>query len=204
MTENPNRPLRRAVTEKGRVSLSFGPKAGAPGGAYLLRGGIAWPRSVPGIGVQGYGVLAGRHEDSGVIFVFEEHPFVTVDWLQIGKAIQEEYEPIAPFFGLCWHYYLANLFYWRELHSSMGEYRREVWKCDSIKPKPMLMAQDWKDNDQAYVRVFVKDKQRQLAFQDEGGVHQGVRQYEADNKLLVPALEALACALVAMSRIERE
>jgi hypothetical protein len=205
MTDSADRPTRRAAAPHGRVSMAFDPGAPAPGGAYVLRGGLAWPRFLAGGGVQGYALLLGRHEATGEVFVFEEQPFVTVDWLQRGAVMDPAFAPVAPFFALCWHHYLARIFWWRPLHQQQGEYVREVLRCPSISPKPVLPLVDWDSDAQALVRVFVLERREKLAYRPGGGVDRALAQWGADKERkgeLPPALEALASALLGLSKVE--
>jgi len=210
-TDTSNRPIRRSMTRDGELTLlEFGPDAAAPAGAYVMRGGIAWPRRDKETGrVEGYAVLCGRHEASGTIYVFEEQSFVTVDWLKLDKTIQPDFPPIAPFFGVAWHYYQANVFYWRLLGSLISrqqrEYVREVHQCASIKPDVSLPSIEWQDEDRALVRIFMQERQDRLAYRPHddpaGGVARALIAHKTSPNDFPVALEALSSAMIALGKV---
>jgi len=170
-------------------------------GEYYLRGGVCWPVSVEtagGIDAQGYALLIGQDVSSKAYRVFKQCEFVTVDHILEDGIIT--YPGVATWFNDCWSQYFARTFYWHQDDELTRSYRLDVWRSDTIVPKPSLVNVDWSDDGAALHLIWRLVKTRKLFFKEGSVLDRQLKGIKKGDKGMLPAVHALACALAGMVR----
>ena len=171
-------------------------------------GGVSWPVSPDksGDGARhGFAVMCGRNESTGRIFVFEQLPFMTVQWIRRLSDKPEDqvdvvYPALTPLLARSWARYLARLFYWKRTDESQDWYLKQCFRAHD--PPPILPAIEPMDHMQAFAQLFIEDASDRLAYEPESDVHMGIVEYESAG-VSSPALDALVSAIYGFSMKKR-
>lgn len=202
-----------ADLKRRRVRLEFDPPgdSAAPWGWYEMRGGVCWP-VIGEVGLEGCIVMTGRHVETGVVYVFEEREFVTIDHI-LDDDEKIRYEGLCTWFPKIWASYFARRFHQRQHQLTTERYEVQVRRCRPIVPKPVWFDTIWDEDETALAVVYEHDAAGRLKFRSRGPVHLEMQEFQAERVASrqerrrvpptteYPALHALTCTLVGFDDI---
>ena len=201
-------PQRVLMTADNRVvKLFFPDNSVAPNGEYRLRGGISWPVPV-GVQVEGFVILIGEHIKSGIIYIFRQHAFNSIDPIIAGMAAgagDAERIPwpyLAEWINEVWAHYFCRHFFWNQ-DVDLGEhFIRQVSHSALLGRRPIFQRVSWdKSEQQAMMQVIALGSARRLIGREVEGVNKALQMYQVDTKSFFPALQALSCAIVGLDQM---
>lgn len=186
-----------ADMDTGCARLWFGDDSIAPTGFYQVVGGICWPLLIQDV-FKGCAILAARHVPTGIVYVFDQHEFSSIEHI-FGTDGNIEVQGLAPWFNRQWTTFYASRYYWFQHDEYERTFRSRIHRCNLIQPKPALIPTHWHDDQHA--RLIISDmlEQRRLKLK-QGPVLQELAQQQADPKMgPFPAIHAIACLLTGIS-----
>lgn len=164
-------PVRAAANlEQHTVFLEFAPESREWNGEYYMRGGICWPMPClrpQGLVLEGCALMAGFKLASGVLTVFEEHPFSIID-NDVATDGRILHEGLAPWFNQIWTRYYADSYFIREATDRHRQYMLQVGRSDAVAPKPRFVEAHWKDDSDAMASIMAR-MQRDRLWLSAGG-----------------------------------
>jgi len=169
---------------------------------YYMVGGICWPFMYQvddkPTDVMGYAIMAGQDIETRVVHIFEHREFVAVDHI-FGPNNLILYHGIAPFFNQVWANYYARRFYFNQPDEMSKRYHLEVIRSPMIAPKPAIIEIPLPDPMSALSSVWqhIKTKTVQIP---RGTILAEHIKLNKTNKVILPAVQALACLLVGLDR----
>ena len=171
----------------------------APTSEYQMAGGICWPLLMENNVFQGAAVLAGRNVKTGIIYVFEQEPFASIEHIKDGDGNITS-RGLAPWFTKNWATYYAFRYYWFQVDEYNRMFRLRIRKCAMINPKPSLVDVHWADDEHAQIIISDYLEQHKLKIQSGTMLHEQLEQQKADpDKGPFPAIHAAACMLTGIS-----
>lgn len=182
------RPIRANYLKDKELSyLEFPDKSG---GEYYLRGGICWPKySGLNEGIQGFAILAGLDVSTGIIRIFEERRFSSVDHIQTADG-KIEIEGLSSWFNKNWNKYYAAYYFFSQIGETHKKYLLDVVRSDMVQPKPLFVEIKPMEDANIDQIVFSKLQENKLEYFSEGPVHKCIQQWD-----LVPTKPPVAEAL---------
>jgi len=104
---------------------------------------------------------------------------------------------LGQWLNLCWTHYYAQTFYWHQEIETHRHYRREIFRSDQIKPKPILIEEHWQDDEHALSTLRSYVNMGRVKLQADGQVLEGMRGLQVHGgDVFPPALHAAAAAVV--------
>jgi hypothetical protein len=175
-------------------------------GEYYMRGGICWPMMYDKDGnpdIQGFAIMAGQDVETGIVHIFEQFEFVTIEHI-IGPDHIFQYHGIAPWFNKCFYRYFGRDFYWHQPDELVRKYRLETIRSKQIEPKPVFIEVPWTDDNDAHLLVFRYVKLKKILFDKDSELHNQLTLAKNPEKLkkrkTLPAVHALQCVLAGLER----
>lgn len=196
----------KAVTwnqEKGYSRLIFGEddvvSSGAPSGEYLMRGGLAFPMLLDDkITIRGYAIMCGLNVKTGVIYVFEEFEYFSIDnIIEDNKLL---FEGLAGQIPIWWKYYFADSFFVNQDFDTKRKYSRQLIRSYLANPSPRFLQVHWKNEDQPIQSIYEKDAIGKLIYRKNGVLFLEMEMFRADSERVLPALHALKCAITGIEK----
>lgn len=191
-------------------SLVFSEESLAPSGKYLMRGGITFPR-VTSKGLTGFAIMAGRHIESGIIYIFNEVEFCTIDHVFSDDNSQVEFYGVGPWLISVWNKYFADTFFYKQDYDVARKFRTQIYRSKQIEPKPRFLESKKHDSDQSMHSIYELDMLSKLKYKKSSKVNEDIIAYNAvfNNKESTKAdkeskdyvaLHALKCVVDGFSR----
>jgi hypothetical protein len=119
----------------GFTVLYFRDRDGPAGLPYYMMGSVCWPEPRPTGITEGYSLMAGQDVQTGLIVVFEEFSFATVNhWLNdTGGLVRLGLEQ---FLVDNWHTYRCGSYVIAQDEVTHKRHARQVWESKTISPVP--------------------------------------------------------------------
>jgi len=191
--------------DKGTSTLVFKGEEDNPREFYMI-GGICWPvqYELPDQppDVLGYAILAGKDLETGIVYVFEQKDFVTIEHIFNEKQIVA-YHGLAPWFNTIWARYYANRFYFNQSDEISRKYRLDVIRSEMITSRPQMIEVPMPDIKDALHTVwrYAKTKGVKIDADSLLGVHLPLAKVDKHKRNIAsPPVHALACMLVGLDR----
>jgi len=185
--------------DAGTVRLFFSRESVAPDGHYRMFGGVCWPVLCGNV-YRGAALLAGRHVDTGTVYVFRQREFVSVSHV-IAPDGTLETVGVGPWFVENWSVYRARLYYQCQIDELAKVQRHRVHADDMIEPKPVFVDVHWSSDEHESRIISDFLERRQLRFKAGSPLQEQIAQHEADRTLgPYPMHHALVCMLTAVAR----
>lgn len=193
-------PTKATLDPVDKVSnLYFGTDAHPMNGRYAMRGAVCWPIvTLSGMDrvSQGHLIIAGQHLDSGILWVFSDAEFVTVDHV-VGEAGRIEIEGAVTLFNRAWATFFAKVFYFAHPEALHKPYHLQVLRSKLIDPKPTFIDLEADDTVVAQHALWRWMRSGALRIDKDSALAREIglfQQQQADVKELRPAVHAM-CAL---------
>ena len=161
---------------------------------FFLRGGAFWPTADS----NGSIVLGGQEVLTNKIWIFEEAEFQTVeDIIQEGSI---QFHGVSHFFNRGWSKYFCDLFFYAQSEPIHKRFSLQVYRSQTIKPKPSFLEVSLADKDEARHIVFEHIRTGRLVLDKESELARQLEASRLDEDALFPAVEALGRALAGLAK----
>lgn len=167
-----------------------------------MKGGVCWPVPFERNGVMdtvGYAVMAGMDLASGVVYVFEQVPWVVIDDI-IGAGGIVKYEGLSHWLNRIWTDYFASVFYFLQTDEVSRRFRLQVIRSNMIRPKPRFVELPPVDVSDLIGVVWRLIKEGRLRFDKGSEIDRDLTSVKEGDKQLFPAVHALGCCLTGFDR----
>ena len=161
---------------------------------FYLRGGVYWPSAES----NGFVLLAGREVQTNMLWVFEEIEFQTID--DVIQDGQIRFPGVSHFFNKAWAKYYAKLYFWDQPQDLHKRFSLQVYRSNSIEPKPGFIEISLTDKDEAQHIVFEHIRTGRLVLDKESELARQLESTRIDGDSLFPAVEACGRALAGLAR----
>ena len=165
-------------------------------GEYYLMGGISWPFAVVQglrMTINGYAVLCGMQVNTGMITVFENTSFRSVDPI-IDATGRITENGLTQWLNRNWMLYQARIYWWYEQGTIHERYARALYKSRMVEPKPRMIECRWSDDGSPEHLLWIHAAEGSLRM--VSGLDEEIKAGDNDPKQPCPAKHALLCALV--------
>ena len=202
-------PIKQRVDMKTRqVRLWFDKDTSvAPDGKYRMIGGMFLPSSVKSedghMRIRGYSMLAGRNEDTKVIYIFDEANWFTVDHILDDKDGAVISEGVVTWLLKVWSNYFCNTFTHRQDDETLFRYQIDFSRCSMLQPKPSFLDAEWNDDYQPLSVINRELMLGRLKMKRDGILISELDQHRAapdEDPKNLPAVYSLMCALSTLDR----
>jgi len=167
---------------------------------YYVTGAIEWAIGL----IPGYAVLSAQHVKTGVLWIFEEFPFWTVQTVGMEK-------PLWEFFRTAWKKYLCRYFYYSN-PKDHSRFLRQVYQEPLIRSHPVFVEAEYasKAHDRLDNLILEYQRQGKIKIDKEAGDREIIGnlydQLSEKHKGLVldedtiPGIKALRCLLAGITK----
>lgn len=162
---------------------------------YYLMGGISWPfAEVQGkrFTINGYAVLCGQNSETGLITVFENTTFRSVDPImdRTGRITEAG---LSQWLNRNWTLYQSKTYWYYEQGTIHLRYAKALRNSRMVDPNPFLRECQWYDDGSPEHLLWIRAQEQSLRMpaQLQKDIEQG-----DDAKVPCAARHALLCALV--------
>lgn len=172
-----------------------------------MAGGICWPVLVPardgsggGLEFEGAVILAGEDIETGLVTIYEQRTFVTVENV-LGPDRRIEFHGLAPWFTQVWARYYVRDFYWFQDFELTKRYRLEVFRSQMVmEPKPSFIEVPWSDPREALGLAWKYVKTNRLRFENNSILHQALKTVAPEDRVMNPIIHSLCCLMAGIER----
>jgi len=171
-----------------------------------MRGGICFPvkyKSLTGIDNHGYAVMAGQDLKTGIIHVFEQVNWVTIDDILSKGTSQESlpmnairYPGLSHWFNMCWNKYFMQTFYFNQPDELSRRFRLQIIRSPMINPKPRIVEMFINSKDDLLSGIWHRIKTGQLEIEKGSEIGDVLKDTMVEDKILFPQIHALGCCLL--------
>jgi hypothetical protein len=202
-------PIRQQMDMKTReIRLWFDPeKSVAPDGRYRMLGGMFLPSSIKTDDgrnrIVGYSMMAGRNEDTKVVYIFDEIEWVTVDHILDPADGSMISEGVVSWLLKIWNQYFANTYAQRQDDETLFRYQIDFSRCTMLQPKASFIDAEWNDDAQPVSLINRELMLSRLKMRRDSKLIKQLAQFRADADLdpsNMPAVHALMCCLSTLDR----
>ncbi len=169
----------------------------------FMRGGIFFPERYEKLGHQetlGFIVVCGRDVETGIVYVWEQQPFLVITDL-LDDENRVEFRGITQFLNRSWSKYFCKTFFWSQDKVRHKHYLLEILREPMVNPKPTFI-EGRIDIEDALQSVWTLAKTARLRFPSGSTVHQELEAHQI-GEALHPAVHALACAVGGLGIYDR-
>jgi len=165
-----------------------------------MRGGICFPmkyQSLTGIGNHGYIVIAGQDLKTGIIHIFEQMNWVTIDDIlsrDITNAIK--YPGLSHWFNMGWNKYFIQSFYFNQPDELSRRFRLQIIRSLMINPKPRFVEIDINNQNDLLSVISHRIKTGMLEIEKDSEIGTLLKETMVEDKELYPQIHALGCCLL--------
>ena len=170
-----------------------------------MRGGICFPvkyQSLKGIDNHGYAVIAGQDLKTGIVHVFEQINWVTIEDIVAKDIITRpvKYYGLSHWLNMAWNRYFTQTFYFSQPDELSRRFRLQVIRSAMINPKPRFMEIHINDRDELLSVIWHRIKTGLLEIEKDSELAKVLKEATDENKELFPQIHALGCCLLGMEQ----
>jgi hypothetical protein len=150
--------------------------------------------------------MCGQEISSGIVYVFEQTEFLTIESIINQESRLIEYPGLAGWFNRMWGTYFADHYFWSQPDLVARKYRTDIHRSKMIKPMPHMQEIDAIDPSQADITIYKLVKLKLIRFDAESPVHTALAQakkldqQQSMSRIDDPVMHALRCAIVGLDR----
>jgi hypothetical protein len=143
-------------------------------------------------------VLGGQEVRTNKIWIFKEAEFETVD--DIIQEGQIQFHGVSHFFNKAWAKYFCDLFFYAQSEPIHKRFSLQVYRSQTIKPKPSFLEVSLADKDEPRHIVFEHIRTGRLVLDKESELARQLEASRLDKDALFPGVEALGRALAGLAK----
>jgi hypothetical protein len=175
-----------------------------PSARFLVRGGVCWPDRYDPLtdSVRGVALMCGYNLSTDVAYVFEEQSFVCIDHVLNPATRAIEFQGLAPWFNAVYSRCLGDTFYVSQPDPVRDRWEREVGHTPAVQNNPprFVPCPEWRDVAAGENIIWEWITRKRIKFFAGDQVEVSIRAHrKGEEKVLPPAMHALACCLSGMS-----
>ena len=166
---------------------------------FYMRGGVCWPVITDRSDTrdfEGYILMCGQNVQTGVIQVFEQKNFVTIESILKDGAIA--YQGIGPWLNSIWSRYFARDYYWHQEFQLHKRNLLQIIRSPMVDPKPQFIEVPWIDDQEAQMVVWHYVKTGKVQVEKESRLFEDLNIVKTTDKKSIPSVYALQCALIGL------
>ena len=165
-----------------------------------MRGGICFPfkyQSLKGIENHAYAVIAGQDLKTGIVHVFEQINWVTIDDI-LSKDIKNsiKYPGLSHWLNMAWNKYFIQTFYFNQPDELSRRFRLQILRSLMISPKPRFVEVSINNKDDLLSAIWHRIKTGQLEIEKDSQIANILKETMVEDKELFPQIHALGCCLL--------
>ena len=178
-----------------------------PDGRYRMLGGMWLPSNIKTADgfqkIYGYAMMAGRNEDTKVVYIFDEVVWVTVDHVLDPSDGSVLAEGIVTWLNRIWANFFASTFAQRQDDETLFRYQIDFSRCAMVQPKPSFLDAEWNDPSQPAGVINRELLLGRLKMKRDSVLIQELDQFRADPDAEAndyPAVHSLKCCMATLDR----
>lgn len=165
-----------------------------------MRGGICFPfkyQSLKGIANHGYAVIAGQDLKTGIVHVFEQINWVTIDDI-LSKDIKNsiKHPGLSHWLNMAWNKYFIQAFYFNQPDELSRRFRLQILRSLMISPKPRFVEVFINNKDDLLSAIWHRIKTGRLEIEKDSEIANILKETMVEDKELFPQIHALGCCLL--------
>ena len=175
-----------------------------PSGRFLVRGGICWPDRYDERtdSIRGCAIIAGYNLNTDLAYIFDETTFTCIDHILDGRTRAILFQGLAPWFNQIYAKYLGDTFYVCQDDAVRDRWERETRTTPALQANPprFVPCPNWGDVSKGESLVWEWITRRRVLRYGGNPIDLEMGRYrKGEEKVLPPALHALACCLSGMT-----
>lgn len=174
-----------------------------------MRGGICFPmkyKSPQGIENKGYAVIGGQNVKTGIVHIYEQMSWVTVDDILATDGDPEmpvnavKYPGFSHWLNKVWNEYFSQTFYFNQSEELSRRFRLQILRSFMINPKPRIVEVPISDKLDflSSIWLWVKTERIKIGLGTE--LLKNLDTLQKDDKTMYPSVYALGCCLLGLER----
>jgi len=169
-----------------------------------MRGGICFPiryESLMGIDNHGYAIIAGQDLKTGIVHVFEQMNWVTIDdILAKDESNAVKYSGLSHWLNMAWNQYFMQAFYFSQPDELSRRFRLQVLRSPMINPKPRFIEIHINNTDDLLSAIWHRIKTGLLEIEKDSEIASLLKETKVENKEIFPQIHALGCCLLGLEQ----
>ncbi len=171
-----------------------------------MRGGICFPiryESLTGIDNHGYAIIAGQDLKTGIVHVFEQMNWITIDdILAKDESNKVKYPGLSHWLNMAWSRYFMQAFYFSQPDELSRRFRLQVLRSPMINPKPRFIEIHINKEDEllSVIRHRIKTGLLEIEKDSEIAILLKEAREERREVKLFPQIHALGCCLLGLEQ----
>lgn len=172
-------------------------------GEYMVRGSVCFPIliDVPSSNTKdivGYALLGCQNVETGVVHIFEQQEFSTIDHIITDQRIT--HKGLNVWFNMCWSKYFGRKFFYAQDYELCRKYRLDIHRSAMLNPKPEMIEIETHDSADMQHFIWSYIKNVRLVYESGSVLHNLLAQMKTNDKVTHPAIYALQVLLCAYDR----
>lgn len=167
-----------------------------------MRGGVCWPIRYEykgQIAVNGYVLMAGQDVVTGIVYVFEQMEWVTIDNILVDGNVLR-YPGLSHWFNHAWNQYFAQAYFWQQDDELARRHRLQVLRSKMVDPKPRFIEVPYSDTSDVISCIWARLAAKTLKRERDTVLNEQLEAVKAGDKQVLPAVHALGCCLLGLER----
>jgi len=166
-----------------------------------MRGGICFPvkyQSLKGIDNHGYAIIAGQDVKTGIVHVFEQMNWVTIDDILVKDTNVIKHHGLSHWFNMGWNKYFIRAFYFNQPDELSRRFRLQILRSAMIDPKPRFIEIHISNKNDLLSSIWHRIKTGMLEIEKDSEIGYILKETMAGDKELYPQIHALGCCLLGL------
>lgn len=181
---------------------------GDPRESYI-RGGICFPvhyRTSQGIVNNGYAVIGGKDLITGIVWIYGQMSFVTVDDILATEGDPDypvnavKYPGLSHWLNKMWGDYFSQTFYYNQPEELSRRFILQIKRSFMIKPKPRIVEVPITNERDFLSSVWHWSKTEKIKIDKDSQLVKDMASMQEDDKNILPSVYALGCLLMGVER----
>jgi len=156
----------------------------------------------PAEGIRGFALLGGMDVQSGIIYIFQQTSFVTIEHV-LGDDGGIRFKGLCEWFNRCWSKYFGASFFYHG-SGARGEtyksYLLQILRSPMVDPTPHFTEILWGDNVDAELRIWEQLTLKKLQHRNDEPLMNALTSYSVDHERKSPEIFALMSLLMGFER----
>lgn len=168
-----------------------------------MRGGICWPIQYEENGqldTNGYAIMAGMDVKTGVVYVFEQEQWVSIDNIINPEDGSMRYVGLSHWFNRVWQEYFGSSFFFHQNFELARRYRLQIYRSPMVYPNPKFKLLPPTDAHDMVSTIWRYVKEGRLKYERGQILDSQLMAVKSGDKQVLPAVHALGCLLAGLDR----
>lgn len=166
---------------------------------FYMRGGVCFPIQYEilgrGMDTNGFALMAGLNLSTGVVTVFEQAQWVTIDDILDKENQTIRFPGLSHWLNMIWNQYFARAYYWCQEEELARRYRLQILRSMMIDPKPWFYEIHAMTPNDIVSCIWRYTKTGRIIIERDSELAAQLGQAQKGDKQILPAVYALGCCL---------